>query len=172
MTVNVFPFVMTMGELDTLAPEGMAVHTTLWGAVVSWSLNVTVEPAATLSVEGWKLSALFAPTPWGITIVYVPPLAAEDVVDGGGVVVVVLVAVVDVVVLVDVVEDEVTADEELVLIVVEDEAAVEELLALEVAVLVAAELVLVTVIVGVPEPFVVHQLVVHVGVAVAVVLLD
>jgi hypothetical protein len=55
--------------LGALAPEGWEVHATLCGAEASWSLNVIVEPAATLSVAGEKLSAVFEPTPCGITTV-------------------------------------------------------------------------------------------------------
>jgi hypothetical protein len=67
VTVKVFPFVMTIGEFGALAPEGCEVHTTLCGALVSWSLKVMVEPAATLSVDGEKLRPV--PAPCGIVTV-------------------------------------------------------------------------------------------------------
>jgi hypothetical protein len=170
VTVKVFPFCMIGWELGALAPDGCDVHATLCGALVSWSLKVIVEPAATLSVAGEKLRAVFEPTPCGITTVYEPPPAEleddEDVEEA-------LVAVILLVVLEDVVVLDEVLDLELLLIVVDDVAVAEELVALEVvllAVLVADELVLLAVVVGVPEPFVVHQLVVHVGVAVLVLL--
>jgi hypothetical protein len=67
VTVKVFPFVMTIGEFGALAPEGCEVHTRLCGALVSWSLKVMVEPAATLSVDGEKLRPV--PAPCGIVTV-------------------------------------------------------------------------------------------------------
>jgi hypothetical protein len=78
VTVKVFPFVMTIGEFGALAPEGCEVHTTLCGALVSWSLKVTVVPEATVSVDGEKLRDVSEPTPCGIAMVCAPPDGADD----------------------------------------------------------------------------------------------
>ena len=56
-----------------VAPEGPVMKSTSWTALLSWSVNVIVVPAATVSVEGEKLRALLFPTPDGIMIDAVNP---------------------------------------------------------------------------------------------------
>jgi hypothetical protein len=122
-------------------------------------------PGATVTLAGWKFSDWSVPTFWGMTMVTAPPEAGAEldtavVVELG---VVVLVAVVTAAEELDVAAlvVEVTAEEVDVAVVEAEEEAV-----------VVAVLVEVAVIVGLPAPFVVHHMVVHVDVAAAVVLVQ
>jgi hypothetical protein len=172
--VNVWPWLMIWGEFAGLAPVGTVSQTTSWGAELSWSENVTTVPGATVTLAGEKFSVVSVPTFWGITIVTEPPVAGEEVAVVVLVEVGVLVLVAVLVVEVAVIEDVVTADEEDVVVVdatevdvvlgaeedvvdAEEEDAVEVLVDGRVAVLVEL-----AVIVGLPAPFVVHHMVVHV----------
>jgi hypothetical protein len=169
---------MICGEPAGLAPEGTLVHTTSCGAPLwlSWSAKVTTVPGATVTLAGEKFSDWSAPTFWGMTIVTAPPEGAEvavvEVEVGVLVEVDVIVLVVEVGVLVEVevvvlvvatedvvVEVETAADE------VED--AVVDVVGGRVAVLVEL-----AVIVGLPAPFVVHHMVVHVDDEAAAVLVE
>jgi hypothetical protein len=166
VTLYVWPDVMICGEFAGLAPEGTLVHTTSCGAPLwlSWSAKVTTVPGATVTLAGEKLSVWSAPTFWGMTMVTAPPVGGADVAVAVVVVEVGVLVVVDVVVTAaeeEVVVDEVltAAEEEVEDAVVDEEAVAEE--DVDAAVVVAA-LVELAVIVGLPAPFVVHHMVVHV----------
>jgi hypothetical protein len=181
VTVNVWPAVITSGEFATVAPEGTLLHVTSWGAPLwlSWSTKVTTVPGATVTLAGEKFSDWSFPTFWGITIVTAPPAAAlldtalvAEVEDGVLLVVVVVeigvleveVTEVEIGVLleVEVAEEELTADEELEMAVVDEAEELAEVVAL---------LVELAVTVGLPAPFVVHHIVVHVDDVVVALLL-
>jgi hypothetical protein len=123
-------------------------------------------PGATVTLAGEKFSVVSVPTFWGMTMVTEPPAGVEVavvvLVEVGVLVVVLVVVLVEVGVIDDVVTEEdvvevvVCADEEDVVTEDEDDA-VEVLVGGRVAVLVEL-----AVIVGLPAPFVVHHMVVHV----------
>jgi hypothetical protein len=125
-------------------------------------------PGATVTLAGWKFSDWSLPTFWGMTMVTAPPEAGAEldtavVVEVGALVAVVVVVVeLGVVVIVAVV----TAAEELdvAALVVEVTAVVVDVAVVEAEedAVVVAVLVEVAVIVGLPAPFVVHHMVVHV----------
>jgi len=153
---------MIWGEFAGLAPVGTESQTTSWGAELSESVKVTVVPEATVRLAGEKFSVVSVPTFWGITTLAEPP-AAVVLVDL--VVVVVLVEVGVLVLVMVLIVVLVVVDFDVVLVVeadVEEEAELEELDAdvlLDGSVALLVEL---AVIVGLPAPFVVHHMVVHV----------
>lgn len=166
---------MIWGEFAGLAPVGTESQTTSWGAELSESVKVTVVPEATVRLAGEKFSVVSVPTFWGIFTPAEPP-AGVLVVDLVVVVVLVAVGVLVLVLVVVLMVVLVVLDVDVVLVVeadVEEEAELE----LDADVLVdgsVALLVELAVIVGLPAPFVVHHMVVHVDdaadeVAVAVV---
>jgi hypothetical protein len=126
-------------------------------------------PGATVTLAGWKFSDWSEPTFWGMTMVSAPPEAGAEldtaVVVEVGVLVDVVVVVVElgVVVLVAVVT---AVEEELdvAALVVEVTAVVVDVAVVEAEeeAVVVAVLVELAVIVGLPAPFVVHHMVVHV----------
>jgi len=84
--------------LGFVAPDGMLVNHTLWGARLSLSTKTTVDPDATVMLDGEKF--LPEPAPCGIVTVTVAPLPLDvvlvEVVDVVLVLVVLVVEVVEV----------------------------------------------------------------------------
>jgi hypothetical protein len=137
-------------------------------------------PGATVTLAGWKFSDWSEPTFWGMTMVTAPPEAGAEL-DAAVVVEVGVLVLVDVVVVVVelgvvVLVAVVTAAEELdvAALVVEVTAVVVDVAVVEAEedAVVVAVLVEVAVIVGLPAPFVVHHMVVHVDVEAAAVLVE
>jgi hypothetical protein len=64
VTLNTAPPVITKGEFagPGLAAAGTDSQKTLWGALLSWSTNVTVVPAETASESGEKFNEVSTPT--------------------------------------------------------------------------------------------------------------